>query len=49
MSRRVKTDAEKARDRRSLMIGLACGGFAILVFVISLVQMTRGGNVAPHF
>lgn len=46
--RREKTEFERARDRRSLMIALACGLFVILVFTITILRL-KGGSVAPHF
>jgi hypothetical protein len=39
-----KTDAEKARARRSMAIGIGCALFVILVYVITLSRMT--GHVA---
>ena len=49
MSRRVKTDAEKARDRRSVAIACGCALFAILVFTISLLRMGGAHSAAPPF
>ncbi len=49
MAKRIKTPEEKARDRRSVAIGLACALFAVLVFTISLVRMGGAHSAAPPF
>ena len=48
MARRIKNDfEEKARDRRSIAIALACGLFAVLVFTISVLRMGGAHAIAP--
>jgi hypothetical protein len=49
MAKRIKTPEEKARDRRSVAIALACALFAVLVFTISVVRMGGAHNIAPTF
>jgi hypothetical protein len=49
VAKRIKTAEEKARDRRSIAIALACAVFAILVFTISVLRMGGAHNIAPTF
>lgn len=39
---------ERARKRRSIVMGLGLGAFVILVFVISIVRMAGNGAIG-HF
>jgi hypothetical protein len=50
MTKPPKTDAEKARSRRSIVMALSLGVFVIVVFVITVVRM-GGAGVTPanHF
>jgi hypothetical protein len=38
----LTTEQERARKRRNVMLALAVGGFMLLVFLITLVQMREG-------
>lgn len=46
-SKPPKTDAEKARARRSIAIALGCLLFVVLVYVITVVRMTGHAVTAP--
>jgi hypothetical protein len=35
-------DAERARNRRNLMLALAIGAFVLLVFLVTVVKMKAG-------
>ncbi len=39
MDRKPKTEAERIRRSRNLVLGLLLAGFAVLVFFISLAKM----------
>jgi hypothetical protein len=49
VAKRIKTPEEKARDRRSIAIALACAAFAILVFTISVLRMGGAHDITPTF
>lgn len=35
-------EAEKARNRRNMLLALAIGGFVLLVFLVTIVKMKAG-------
>lgn len=42
-----KSEADKVRARRNVVMALALVAFVVLVFVVTLVKLK--GNVGPHF